>query len=293
MRAASSKTQRPPDGTVSRAKAMVVLTLVLLLASAGSVFTGTAVPAPRSWRYQLLPDSLLIDDCPPCGRPTILEPLRGTFDLRLVEETPLFSRYAMENIAFTAGSIAGRSYKIFGTGNYRVGGEVALLQDMTLEVRIDDGVTNRLCFLTNATPHVGRLWPMIEATVIQTNGTFTQVYHLHLFAAPFHEMWFSTVAGMTPSPWLPPTNRINGGDLLSSVGRVVKWNRDLTQRLGVMPVVPDLGLDALDVLPGGEIAFSIEEDVFSETLGPLRQGDLLSSRGRIIQRNQQLTAPFV
>jgi hypothetical protein len=60
-----------------------------------------------------------------------------------------------------------------------------------------------------------------------------------------------------------------------------------------MPIVPDLGLDAVDVLPGGEVGFSIEEDVFSETLGPLQHGDLLSSRGRIIQRNQQLTAAFM
>src|SRR5688572_6358573 len=115
MRAASCRTQRPPGGTVPRAKAMAVFIMVLLLASAGDIPAGTTVPAPSSWRYQLLPDSHLIDDCPPCGRPTVLEPLRGTFDLRLVEGNPLFSRYALENIAFTAGSIAGRTYKVVGT----------------------------------------------------------------------------------------------------------------------------------------------------------------------------------
>jgi hypothetical protein len=182
---------------------------------------------------------------------------------------------------------------VVGQGTYTVGGEVAVLQDMALEVHIDDGATNRLCHLTNATPQVERRWPMLEATVVQTNGTFTQVYHLHLNAAPFRELWFSTVSGMTPGLWQPPTNRLSEGDLLSSAGRVVKRNRELTQRLGVMPIVPDLGLDALDVLPGGEVAFSLEDSVFSETLGPLQQGDLLSSRGRIVQRNQSLTAAFM
>lgn len=268
-------------------------TALLLPALCGSAAAGTGDAATGAWRYQLLPDSHLIDDCPPCGRPTILEPMRGSFDLRLVEENPLFSHYALENISFTAGYVAGRTYKVTGRGAYKVGGEVALLQDLSIEVRIDDGVSNRLCFFTNAEPRVQRLWPMMEATVVQTNGTFIQVYQLHLFAAPFREIWFSTAHGMTPGVWQPPTNRLSGGDLLSSAGRVVKWNRELTARLGVMPIVPDLGLDAVDVLPGGEVGFSVEEDVFSETLGPLQHGDLLSSRGRIVKRNQQLTAAFV
>jgi len=272
-----------------------VLLILLVLSIATSPAAGTADTIPQSWRYQLLPDSYLIDDCPPCARPTIMEPLRGTFDLRLVDENPLFSRYAMDNIAFSAGSIAGRTYQIAGTGSYRVGGEVALLQDVALEVTIDDGVSNRLCFLSNATSRVERLWPRIEAEVVQTNGTFTQVYHLHLFAAPFREIWFSTASGMTPGLWQPPTNHLSGGDLLSSAGRIVKSNRELTHHLGLMPSPdpPDLGLDAADMLSGGEVAFSIEQDVFSETLGPLHRGDLLSDRGRIIRSNQQLTAAFV
>ena len=281
--------------TPPRARGSAVLTLILLLIMTGEKAAALEPASVRLCSYSLLPGSYLIDDCPPCARPTIMEPLRGTFDLRLVEDNPLFSRYAMENISLSAGSIAGRTYKVAGRGTYTVVGEVALLQDMALEVRIDDGVTNRLCFLTNATPLVERLWPMIEATLVQTNGTFTQVYQLHLFAAPFREIWFSTASGMTPGIWQPPTNHISGGELLSSVGRVVKSNRELSQRLGLIPSPdpPDLGLDAVDVLASGEVVFSIKNDVFSETLGPLQHGDLLSSRGRIVQRNQQLTAAFV
>lgn len=245
-------------------------------------------------RYTLLPDSTLVDDCPPCARPTILEPLRGGFDLRLDFENPLFTYYTLENFHLMAGA-AGRTYKITGKGRYRIGGEVALVQDVFLEVWIDDGTSNRLCYLTNATPGLRRLWPMLNVSVVQTNGTFTQVYHLDLAAAPMRELWFSTTAGMTPGVPVPFARHLSGGDLLSNQGRLVKSNRDLTQRLGLMPSPdpPDLGLDAVEVLPGGELVFSIEDDVFSETLGPLHHGDLLSARGRIVQRNQQLTAAFM
>jgi hypothetical protein len=74
---------------------------------------------------------------------------------------------------------------------------------------------------------------------------------------------------------------------------VVKSNNQLTGRLGIMPVAPDVGLDAADILPRGEIAFSIGQDVFSETLGQLHRGDLLSSSGYIVRRNEDLLAPFM
>jgi len=57
--------------------------------------------------------------------------------------------------------------------------------------------------------------------------------------------------------------------------------------------VPDIGLDAVDLLPGGEIAFSIRTDFWSETLGQLGHGDVLSDRGRILRTNVQSLTPFV
>jgi hypothetical protein len=75
---------------------------------------------------------------------------------------------------------------------------------------------------------------------------------------------------------------------------VVKRNSDLAGRLGLMPSPdpPDLGLDAVDILRGGEIAFSIEVDAFSEVLGPLHHGDMLSERGRVVCSYMDLIAPF-
>jgi hypothetical protein len=246
------------------------------------------------WSYALLGGSQLVDDCPICDRMPIVRPLRGTFQLRLVQQDPLFSTYTLENISLTAGDTNGPYYKVVGNGTYRVGGEVALQQYLYLEVSIDNGWTNQLCLFTNAVIGVSRLWPMIQVGVDQTNGTMTQQFHLDLAAAPLREIWFSTTQAFKASLWNPPTNLVTAGDLISSVGRVVKRNQDLTQNLGIMPPVPDLGLKDADVLPGGEIAFSLETTAWSETLGvQLQPGDLLSDRGRLLHTNQQLIAAFV
>jgi len=219
-------------------------------------------------------------------------PLRGSFRLRLLDVNPLFERFALDGIAFTAGAAPGRQYKVTGGGTYQQGGEVALFQQMFLQVNIDDGVSNRLAYLTNGATTVPRSWPMIQIAVDQTNGTLAQTYSLQIAAAPVQEIWFSTARGFTAGAWAAPTNKVSAGDLISAGGRVVKANADLMQRLGIMPPTPDLGLNAVDILPGGEVVFSLNQDVFSETLGALQNGDLVSANGRIVMRNQDFTRAF-
>jgi hypothetical protein len=48
----------------------------------------------------------------------------------------------------------------------------------------------------------------------------------------------------------------------------------------------------VDILPGGEIAFSLGSGAPSDTLGPIHHGDLLSTRRGILRRNQELLAAF-
>ena len=115
---------------------------------------------PASMNYTLLPSSELTDECPICGRPTFVEALRGSFQLRLLNEGQLSSSYAIEQMNCVAGNAAGRLYKVSGHGNYTVGGEVAVRQEMTLDLWIDDGLTNRLCHFTNADFASQRRWPM-------------------------------------------------------------------------------------------------------------------------------------
>jgi hypothetical protein len=90
---------------------------------------------------------------------------------------------------------------------------------------------------------------------------------------------------------------VSDGDLLSWRGRIVRTNHQLTARLGIMPIVPDLGLDAVVRGPRGAIWFSFEEEnspIWSETLGVwLKHGDLLSDVGAVVQTNEQLLARFV
>src|SRR5262245_43710327 len=91
--------------------------------------------------YTLLDASQLQDDCVICGRPTFMYPLRGTFTLTLLESTPLFTRYQLTNIAFTARTGASNAYEFTGGGLYQIGGEVALLQQMTLHLDFKDTST--------------------------------------------------------------------------------------------------------------------------------------------------------
>jgi len=131
-----------------------------------------------------------------------------------------------------------------------------------------------------------------SGTLTATNGTLLQTFSMHLLAAPLREIWFSTSLGFISTNRFAPTNQISGGDLIANTGRIVHRNSDLVGQLGIMPLVSDLGLDAAFIKGGGEILFSLPVDVFSETLGWLHHGDLLSNRGHIVKRNQDLLAAF-
>jgi hypothetical protein len=135
-------------------------------------------------KYTLLTGSQLIDDCPICGRPTILAPMTGTFYLHVLDQNPLFTRFELLNIFFHAGTNPGPEYKVIGSGIYQVGGEVAVVQNLFLDVEINNGFTNTeaLCANINTGVHVS--WPKIQISMNQTNGTPGQVYYLDLIAIP-------------------------------------------------------------------------------------------------------------
>jgi hypothetical protein len=259
-------------------------TLILVVWLAAALLPAQTPETNRPWAYLLLDGSFLLDDCLICGRPTIEVPMRGTFSLRLIDQNSIGSRFAVENISFTAGS----RYTVTGSGTFQFGGEVAVLQEMFLQVQIYDGLTDKLCYFTNNSSNIIRSWPMLDITLDQTNGTFTQTFQLRLTAAPVRDLWFSTVTDFAAVSG-QATNKISDGDLLSLSGRVVKRNLELAGQLGVN--VP-AGLDAVNILPGADIAFSLDQDAFSEIFGPLQHGDLLSTKSGILQRNQDLLAAF-
>src|SRR5690348_14609408 len=111
------------------------LSFVLLLFG-GVVSSRSHASTPTNgavWAYTLVEGSYLVDDCPVCGRPTILLPMRGTFSLALVDQNPLFSTYEVRDISLKAG-YSGWQYTVTGGGFYRIGGEVAVQQEMSLQV---------------------------------------------------------------------------------------------------------------------------------------------------------------
>jgi hypothetical protein len=243
-------------------------------------------------RYRLIEGSEWVDDCPACGRPTLTLPLRGQFTLELIEEMPIASRYEMRDVEFHTGMGTEWDLRLSGTGVFEVGGEVALRQEMRLELHVEGlGDANSRTF-TNEVTTVSRQWPMLDIALIDEAATPLQTYRLVLRAAPFREIWFSTANGMTSGNSDPPFKRISSGDFLTGDGRVVRSNSDLLGRLGFMPPTPEIGIDAIEVQPGGEVWFSLNESMFSETLGWLQEGDLLSERGRVVKRNQELTGAF-
>lgn len=242
--------------------------------------------------YTLLDGSYFVDDCLICGRPTILQPLRGTFDLVLIQNTPPHLKYAVRNVDFTTSSGWAGEGRLTGGGTYVRFEEFALVQDMDLALQVKDAFTNQPAFFTNDTVVVAKPFPLIQINLTQTNGTWLQTFSLNLFAAPLREVWFSTSKALTSTNRPSPTKVISPGDLISNRGQVVKRNHELTGWLGIMPGVSDLGLDAMQVTRRGEILFSIPSDVWSEMLGPIGHGDLLSNRGVIVKRNQDLLAAF-
>ena len=105
------------------------------------------------------------------------------------------------------------------------------------------------------------------------------------------QIWFSVEDGFFDES---QNMQVGHGDLLSDAGNIVKTNAELVLNFSPMPVPdPDYGLDAVHPISGAEIWFSVEGGFFDEVLGiPVGAGDLLSTDGRIVQRNAELLAGF-
>lgn len=258
-----------------------------LLLFAGLIHCGlesTGHGAASPTLYTLVEGSYLLKDCPICGGPrppAIFQPLRGTFELSILSETPTLRHCALTHVNLSTRTDP--IYNVTGTGTLDIDpskNEQALI--LNLQINGEDKV------FTNDLNAIDWAWPMIDAHVVQTQANLTQFYSLQISAAPFRDLWFSTRTNFTPTN----ASLVTSGDLLSFSGRVVKSSTTLLGRLGFMPGVAPADLDAVSVMPGAEVWFSMGEDRFSETLGQIRQGDLLSDQGRIVETNARLMTNF-
>ncbi len=92
---------------------------------------------------------------------------------------------------------------------------------------------------------------------------------------------------------------VGHGDLLSTTGQVVMSNAQLLKNfhplsITMQPMPADYGLDGFQRLSNTELWFTTERGFYDEQLGRyVSEGDLLSTRGRIVMTNQQLLSPFL
>lgn len=249
-----------------------------------------AVPELARWRYRSLAGTTFLDDCEICDRPPIPVRVEGGFDLVLTATNPLFDRYHLFDVRLTDGSEK-PAYVLAGEGAFEIGGEVAVIQKWSLDLDVRTPADFRTVTLRNETATPDRERPVVHAVVAEEGGTPVSRYFLDLPAAPWHALWFTTQHGLTSGLGEWPTNRITGADLLEDSGRVVRSGASLLKAAGLPP---DLGIDALDVLPGsgGVVLFSIAADAKSDTLGTVSEGDVLASDGRVWRRNKDLLQAF-
>lgn len=238
--------------------------------------------ANRTIHYTLLNGSYVLDDCLICGRPSIYVPIHGGFDLKFGADTNSFT---VLNLSFS-----GSQYTGSGSGDGALSNN-GTQQDWHLQIEINNGFTNEVRSYTNITTEVKRPLPMIYVVVSQLNSTFTHRYEVGLAAAPLKEIWFSLEHDLVASAAPPGQMLISRGDVIS-LDRIIKRGADLIAPFAPTDPFADVGTDALEVRPGGEIYFSSNDNFSSGTLGAIGNGDLLSDKGAVIARNSELMSAF-
>ncbi len=244
---------------------------------------------PLTTHYRLLDGSTILDDCAICDRAQIFTPLTGEFDLVQIEANPLFVRYKISGINFVSGPSTGLAYVVTGEGELKIGGEVAVTQQWTLNVEIKGPAGTKSTVFTNDNPMVERVWPNLAAGLTETRGTLGSTFHLRIQAAPLREIWFLTSAAMNPSAGQTNGMGFEPGDVLADAGRIVKTKEQLLTPLALSTPAKDLRLDALDVR--ARFRFSLAQDAMSAKFGAIHRGDLVASYG-IVASRQQLLQPF-
>jgi hypothetical protein len=122
------------------------------IACAALVSTALCAGARGQTVYRLNPPSTYEVGChDPCDCLLRQDPAAGTFVLTFTGSDPLFDHYAVSDVQWAAG---GRDIR--GSGTYRIGGEVAVLQQMELDLTADGRTTH---FDSGLVGTEGRIFP--------------------------------------------------------------------------------------------------------------------------------------
>src|ERR1035437_7535227 len=117
-----------------RNPALVVLLFLGVVTTSSPAQTGASSAATV---YSLNKDSTFQQGCfPPCLCPVMVSSaVKGTFVLTPTGFDGLFNTYAVENVRWVV-SISGTNTLVTGQGTYKVGGEVALQQELSLYLQV-------------------------------------------------------------------------------------------------------------------------------------------------------------
>ena len=139
-----------------------------LILSAAALFAlarpepATAQILPSPTLYQLGTESRFEYGCfELCECPVLTQLLAGQFELSFVSSDPLFDVYAVSNVRWTLPE-APQPVVIMGSGTYRIGGEFALVHQLTLDLEVDGGASQH--FDSGLVP-VGASFPDIDISI--------------------------------------------------------------------------------------------------------------------------------
>ncbi len=166
-----------------------VLGLSLLL----SWMTLGDAPATVRMVYELGPESSYSEGCvPPCLCPIRrFEEVSGSFAMLPTHTDPLFDYFQVESIGWVVSDGGEPLYQISGIGSYRIGGEVALTQQLQLDLFVN-GIERQY---DSGLVAGGGDFPVVSIAVAQGNECFDTSFRV--VAQPSRSASVSAIPALT------------------------------------------------------------------------------------------------
>lgn len=135
--------------------------------------SASPVPAEQIRPYRLTRQSTFQRGCSgPCAcAPGAMEPITGTFALVELQRNPLFTEYAVASVRWTVNARTPPTHTVIpvlGFGTYRVGGEVAIQQQLSLDLTVGGAPRARF---DSGPVSGGASFPRIDALITSGEGT--------------------------------------------------------------------------------------------------------------------------
>lgn len=167
---------------MARPALLLIPVLMLVLAASGQASAQTATDS-LPVLYRMDKGSQYQQGCfDPCLCPVMFqEPVKGTFVLTPSGVDPLFTNYAVTGINWMV-TLGGTDTFVTGSGTYRIGGEFALEQELTLDLKVGDNPVERF---TSGRVIGPAPFPAIGVTISRNNQTcFDTVFRVQASPVP-------------------------------------------------------------------------------------------------------------